>query len=111
MNNPEKIKEWTQKIADFNKSGKSKQNWCEENNITSQNFGYWYNRLSAPNQKTKWLPLKIEEDEVDKPDNIIEEQVLSITPINVKVGIVSIEVHPGFNKELLVDILTTLKAL
>ena len=111
MNNAEKIKEWSKKISEFSKSGKSKQDWCKENNITSQQFGYWNNRVPSEKQTTQWLPVKIEENEVNNKTASLQDEELPITPLNIKVGVASIEIHRGFDKGLLLDVLKTLKSL
>jgi hypothetical protein len=110
MNSPEKIKEWSKKISDFNRSGKNKKDWCEENNVSVQQFAYWYGRISK-NQATQWLPVEIIQKETEIADPAIQERTKKLPPLNIKVGIASIEVNHGFDKELLLDILKILKIL
>lgn len=110
MNNPEKIKEWSEKVSDFSKSGKSRQDWCKENNISVQQFAYWYGRI-AKKQETQWLPVDIIENEANIKESTIQDKNDNLTKLNIKIGVAAIEVSPNIDKELLLDILKTLKSL
>jgi len=104
MINPEKQKEWTGKISDFEKSGKTKEVWCEKNIIGIRQLNYWIKRLtknpSTENLSKQWLPIEIKEEEISEAP-----------PLSVKIGLATVEVHPGFDKELLLEVLKILKAL
>lgn len=104
MKNPDKIKKWTKKIAEFNKSGKTKEIWCEENKISTRQLNYWL-RQTEKNSKieppsAKWLPVEIEQDKSPKNSSLF-----------INIGNISIEVQIGFDKELLAEVLRTLKEL
>lgn len=100
MNKEEKHKEWSKKIAEFERSGKRKEEWCKKKKISIKQFNYWYGQFSEENRETQWLPIEIK-----------EEKILPVSPLNIKIGAASIEVYPGYDKEFLLDILITLKAL
>ncbi|MDQ1274745.1 MAG: hypothetical protein QG610_317 [Euryarchaeota archaeon] len=112
MNKTEKQKEWSAKISKFRKSGEEKAEWCKKNNISIHQFNYWLKQecksdntthiLQAENpppenNKTKWLPVEIK-----------QEEIFSDTPIVIKIGIATAEVHTGFDKEHLSAVLKAL---
>jgi hypothetical protein len=107
MTNSEKQKTWTENILDFQKSGKSKEAWCEKNNISLRQFSYWFSNLTK-NQPTHWLPVEIKESEFVRTESIPESKK---SPINIKIGAASIEVYPDFEKDFLLEILRILQSL
>ena len=106
MSNTEKEKDWETKILNFEKSGSTKESWCEKNNISLRQFNYWFkllkSKLSTKNTTTQWLPVEV--------TNEIEEKETT-SPINIKAGSISVEVNTGFDRQLLSEILTILKTL
>lgn len=104
MNNPDKLKKWAKKITEFNKSRKTKEIWCEENKISTRQLNYWLRQLENnsknENPSTKWLPVEIAQEKSTKNSSLF-----------VKIGNISIEVSTGFDKELLAEVLNTLKSL
>lgn len=98
MSKKENHQQWSKKIAEFKKSEKTKEEWCKKKNITKKQFNYWLRQFPEENTETQWLPIKIKE----------ENRNLAL---NLKIGEVSIEVCPGYDKEFLLEILTTLKSL
>ena len=109
MTSLEKKKSWLEKILEFKSSGKTKEAWCEKNNISLRQFSYWFRHLGNY-QPTQWLPLEIKESETGIPENITEEK-LSKLPINIKIGAASIEVYPDIDKEFLLEILRFLQSI
>jgi hypothetical protein len=101
MSRAENHKYWSKKVAEFKRSGKIKEEWCQKKNITIKQFNYWLKQFPEEPTETQWLPVKVQE----------EKNILSVSPLNIKIGAASIEVYPGYDKELLLEILTTLKAL
>jgi hypothetical protein len=114
MNKKEKQQEWSKKIAEFKRSGKTKEEWCKKKNISIKQFNYWLKqeceaggavrnsqRETPPdkNTATQWLPLEL------------KEKVFTSNPLNIKIGAASIEVYPDYDKEFLLEILATLKSL
>ena len=100
----EKQKEWSTKISGFKASGKTKEVWCEENNISLRQFNYW---LGQENQSTyikkdspQWLPVEIKQENISKS-----------THLSIKIGSAKVEVHPGFDRNHLLDVLKILKSL
>jgi len=101
MNKAENHQEWSKKIEKFKKSGKTKEDWCEKKNISLRQFNYWLKQFSEKTTETQWLPVEVKED----------KNILSNSPLNIKIGEAIIEVYPGYDKEFLLEILTTLKSL
>jgi hypothetical protein len=116
MNKKENRQQWSKKIEEFKKSGKTKQEWCKKKNISLNQFNYWLKQeceaggavrilqpemLPAEKTTNQWLPVKIKE----------KNKQLTVAYLNIKIGAVSIEVYPGYDKEFLLEILTTLKSL
>lgn len=102
MRKTEQSKEWETKIADFQSSGQTMSAWCATNNLKVHQLKYWLGKQRNQNQPTtktaQWLSLEIK-------DPVIERKEL---PLLVKVGSITIEVHPGFNAKLLLDVVKTL---
>lgn len=96
--------EWSVKISKFKKSGKTKEEWCRENNISTRQFNYWFRQetenFQAENTAQQWLPVEIKQDEISTGSSL-----------SVKIGMATVEVNPGFNGELLLEVLKILKSL
>jgi len=95
----EKEKSWLEKINEYRESGKSLVQWCTETGISIHNMNYWL-RKQAPitkvvDQETSWVSCVVEGPANDA--------------ITLKMKNVEIEVTSGFQEELLLQILRTLK--
>ena len=112
MTNPAKQKNWAEKILDFKNSGKTKETWCEKNNISLRQFSYWFKQLTR-NQTAQWIPVEIKESKADGVAPILQEEIkiLPVVPLNIKIGAASIEVYPDTDREFLLKILRTLQSL
>jgi hypothetical protein len=97
MNKVENHKYWSKKIAEFRRSGKTKEEWCQKQNISNKQFTYWLRQFSGETTETQWLPVEIKEVER--------------LPLVLKVGTATIEVPSGFDKEHLLAVLEVLKGL
>ncbi|MDR6999666.1 IS66 family insertion sequence element accessory protein TnpA [Neobacillus niacini] len=102
--NPQLRKEWERRILVYRSSGQTQANWCKANDISIHQFKYWLKRIEGLESKTKpssqWVPIELE-DSTDENSETLQ----------VKVGLASIEVKPGFNPSLLADVITVLKTL
>lgn len=99
--NLELRKEWEQRISDYIASGQSQAKWCEENEISYHQFGYWKKRLkdqSTEKTNNSWVPVIVEEPKTARCESLL-----------IKVGSVSIEVNAGFNSTLLTEVIKVLK--
>jgi hypothetical protein len=101
MNKVENHKYWSKKVAEFKKSGKTKEEWCIKQNISNKQFNYWLRQFSEEKTETQWMPVEIKRETRNSPTS----------PLNIKIGAASIEVYPGYDKEFLLEILTTLQSL
>jgi len=99
MNKAENHKYWSKKIAEFKRSGKTKEEWCQKQNISNKQFSYWLRQFSGETTETQWVPVKIKQEEV------------SHQYLQIKIGSASIEVQPGFDKDHLSAVLKVLTAL
>lgn len=100
MTKEERQKLWGARIAEFKASGQSVNAWCTEHNVSSQQLWYWLKkeRQQESTEKTvSWLPVNISNSGL--PSSLF-----------VRVGEVTIEVNPGFNPKLLLEIVNTLVA-
>jgi len=100
MNKEEKQKAWSKKIAEFKKSGKSKEEWCKKKNISTRQLNYWLRQIPGEDTTTQWLPIEIKEEKMPKS-----------SAISVKIGSAIIEVHAGFDKDHLSEVLKVLITL
>src|SRR3954451_8930681 len=100
--NSELRKEWEQRISTFKASGKTQAKWCESNDISIHQFRYWMKRIrdhhNTERTNNPWVPVVIEDPKPEVCDSL-----------QIKVGSVSIEVSPGFNPSLLVEVIKVLK--
>lgn len=102
MQNNELRKLWEQRIASYRSSGLTQAKWCEANDLVSHQLKYWLKRIEEPTlASTVSFTSVVIEDQTTKQDDVLQ----------IKVGDVSIEVRPGFNRSLLSDVIKTLKAL
>lgn len=89
---------WSNMVAIFRASGQSVSAWCIEQDVKPHQLRYWLRKEQASiNTKTSWLPLDLNEAALQ-------------TSLSIKVGRVTIEVRPGFDPKLLLDVVKTLIA-
>jgi len=88
---------WETRIAEFKVSGMSVKAWCAEHDVKPYQLWYWLRkeRDTSPEEGLSWLPLDFSKDR-SQPGLI------------VRVGYVAIEVSPGFDPKLLLDVVNTL---
>jgi len=101
--NLERAKYWQQHIEAHKASGLTLRAYCEQSNIRLSSLDYWRNRRrrserdSSEVARSGWIPLRISED--------------NSSPIDLHIGRMTIEIKPGFNQALLVELLRTIGAL
>lgn len=55
-----KVEFWTKHIADWQSSGLSQKDYCNQNDIKAHNLQYWRQRLSPePHQPKRFVPVTI----------------------------------------------------
>lgn len=92
---------WEAKIADYHASGLTAQEWCDANGEQLNRLKYRIkviNKARKANSAmpTRWLPVTVDEPDRDH------------TGLSIKVGTASIEVRPGFDRDLLKDVVRVL---
>lgn len=91
--------QWAARIAEYKASGQSVPVWCAEQGVKPSRLWYWLRkeRQASSGTEISWLPLDLSEAGLQ-------------TSLLVRVGRVAVEVRPGFNPKLLVDVVNTLIA-
>lgn len=90
---------WTERIAEFNRSGLSVPKWCADHGVKVHQLRYWLKKFTtlAPAQTAvQWLPLEFYDPE---------------PALAVRMGPAVIEVRNGFDPQLLIAVVRTLSAL
>ena len=90
---------WAARVAEFKSSGQSVLTWCAEQDVKAHQLWYWLRKEKQESAENalSWLPL-------DLSDAGLQISLL------VRVGRVAVEVRPGFDPKLLVDVVKTLIA-
>ena len=90
---------WASRIAEFKASGQSVLAWCADQDVKPSRLWYWLRKERQASSETaiSWLPLNLSEAGFQ-------------TSLLVRVGQVAVEVRPGFDPKLLVDVVNTLIA-
>jgi hypothetical protein len=99
-------KEWEPRISDFKSSGQTQTSWCADHELNIHQFRYWLRKFNSPelnetkvSSNTNWLSIDI------------DDQKGTGNSISVKVGEVTIEVKPGYDPVLFLDVVMKLKSL
>ena len=106
MTKAEHRKEWEARVAAFRASGQSTTGWCAAHDLKPHQLRSWLRRLKP----------------VDTPGLMPPAQWMSVdlsdlghgaqrNGLRVRVGHAVIEVQPGFNPALLLDVVRTLAVL
>lgn len=90
-----------QQVNDYRASGQTAAAWCSENNLNVSTLRYW---LTKCNRETK---------ADSKQETFIEFKQPSAkeVPVIVKIGVVSIELYPGFQAETLREAIAAIRSL
>ncbi|UOE95078.1 IS66 family insertion sequence element accessory protein TnpB [Alkalihalobacillus sp. LMS39] len=101
--NTELYTKWKQLITELRTSGQTQKDWCKANNVSIHNLKYWIKKVEGSHKKDsgtkpKWVPIRIEEP----PPKVVNDT------IQVKVGQATIDVKPGFDPDLLRDVVKAL---
>ncbi len=97
-------KEWETRVTEFRVSGQSATAWCSEHRIKTHQLWYWLRKYpseeSIQSQPNKWIPIEIDKSPVNETDSVLL----------VRIGQAVIEVRPGYNRDLLSDVVRILNA-
>ena len=89
---------WAGRVASFRSSGQSMAAWCAANGINPRQLRYWLKKEAQPSDMSaRWPPLDLSE----MPTRLL----------SVRIGQAAIEVKPGFDPELLLNVVRTLGRL
>jgi hypothetical protein len=97
MLNTDRAAVWQQRLDDHAKSGLSVSKWCASNGCTVKQFQYWRRKLSPKSispddgSSPEWVRLALEPDRAPKTCN----------SLTLKVSGAEIELHHGFDADLL----------
>ncbi|WP_227767615.1 IS66 family insertion sequence element accessory protein TnpA [Zhaonella formicivorans] len=88
---------WAARVKEFKESGQSAPAWCVANNVKLHQLRYWLRKEKHTSTVTtlSWLPLNLSDAGFQ-------------TSLLVRVGQVAVEVKPGFDPKLLVDVVKAL---
>lgn len=104
MSKTEKRILWEKRVSAYKASGLTQMKWCEENDISIHQLGYWLKKFRSENltetTSHKWLPIKVDHDE-SVPSS-------SNPSIVVSVGKAKIEVTSDFDPSLLANVVKAL---
>jgi hypothetical protein len=96
---------WAARIADFRASGLTMSAWCTANQCSIDQLKYWLykakDKLPSPstNSSLRWVPLEAIDSQPVAPVS---------SSLVVWIGQARIELHPGFNPQLLREIVQAL---
>lgn len=105
MSNVELKRQWEIRIASFKESGLSVNDWCSKEGIKANQLRYWLKKVDNNEvvaKKPQWIPVSV--NQISREDD-------SKTALPIRIGKAVIEVSPGYDPELLSDVVRTLIAL
>jgi len=95
--------EWMERLGDYRASGLTMRAWCEERQVSFHKLRYWLRttkrKESVPAATASFVPLTL------------SEAAATGASLVVRVGEARIELEPGFNAELLRDVVQALKGV
>lgn len=101
MRHAELGKVWVSRITAFKQSGETIPKWCSRNNLKAHQLCYWIRKLETTEIEnpisTEWFSVDIDQQPAESTGSVV-----------VKVWPMDVEVKPGFNPELLIDVVRTL---
>lgn len=104
MKHTEIRKVWVSRIAAFNQSEENIPEWCSRNNLKAHQLRYWIRKFETTEievpTSTEWYSVDIDQQPAESNGSVV-----------VKVGKMDVEVKPGFNPELLIDVVRTLTSI
>lgn len=102
MNKKEqRLQEWTTRIANYRASGLTMAAWCQANQCTKETLKYWLRKTNASPSASQvssphFVPLNV-------------SQASASAALLVQIGHVKIEVHTGFDPQLLREVVQALE--
>ncbi len=92
---------WKGHIAGLSKSGLSRKAYCQQNDLSISTFQYWRAKLKPASTTVEhrsesnkpWVTLQVADDPTCE------------NGVRLRIGRVTIEVDPGFNRDLLAEVI------
>jgi len=98
----EKIKFWEEKIGEWQQSGLSRKDFCEQNGLKITRLGYWVRRIGKLEQEESLVEVKV--------DHSLRKTAYN--PVEVIVGSgYRINVSNGFNHKVFCQVVKALETL
>lgn len=93
---------WEKHIQCWQKSSLTQVDYCRQNNLKIKSFRYWKRRLNELAEEIRFVPVRLDLPDAEKPG----------TPLKVAVnGRYCIEVPDGFSSATLKQVLNVLEAV
>ena len=95
---------WRGLLTEQEQSGLSGAAFCRERNLSIKSFGYWRKRLSEKSAaNSQWLAVTADPSPVH---GVLARHSRTLT---LQIGIVSVDIASGFDRELLRDVVRALE--
>jgi hypothetical protein len=97
MGNTELLRVWRARIGDYRSSGLTMMQWCEKSGYTIGQLKYWItkcNKLARNAQVSGWARVEV-----------VDSDRACTAGIMVRIGVARIELEPGFNRDVLADVM------
>ncbi len=100
------IEKWRQIVEAFDRSEMTRDAYCRRIGIKTYQLDYWRRRRASYGIKatsvgpSEWIPVRIRED----------AQSEAAPPICLRIGRVLIDVRPGFDRELLAEVVRAVES-
>ena len=91
---------WKERVRDFRASGMTAVAWCAEHQLKTHQLWYWiqqYEKSTSSKSSPAWIPVQIDESPQPVEDGLL-----------LRFGEFTLEVKPGFNRQLFVDVVRVL---
>lgn len=85
---------WQERVATFRASGQPVSTWCADNGVKEHQLRYWLSKFGAEPAQTEaqFIPVHLQDS----------------YPLAIHIGPFVVEVTPGYNPDLLRNVLRTL---
>jgi len=97
---------WRERIEAYKASGQTQIAFCSKHGLHIKQFNYWLRKHRSENRATDrnasgWVTLDVKEHTDCLQDNSLK----------IRLGQATVEVKPGIDQKLLLDVLKTLRAI
>ena len=96
---------WKKHIENWRSSRMTQTAYCQQHELKDHQFTYWKKRFAQSESGTTFVPVKISRSLSSSP--VINQSTLRLNLARD----LQIEIHPGFDPQLLCRLITTLRSL